>query len=61
MLYTSCFINCKTVLLKVVFATLALYDCIKRNKGSYFCIIYNIELYYSLNINKESMYFYDGS
>lgn len=41
----------------MVFATLALYDCIIRNKGSYFSIIYNIKLFYSININKEKHVF----
>lgn len=57
MLYTFYFRSCKTILLKVVFTTLALYDYIIRNKGSYFSIIYNIKLFYSLNINKEKHVF----
>lgn len=57
MLYTFYFGNFKTILLKMVFATLALYDYIIRNKGSYFSIIYNIKLFYSININKEKHVF----
>lgn len=45
MLYTFYIRSFKTILLKMVFVTLALYDYIKRSKGSYFSIIYSIKLF----------------